>query len=114
MNADEDKLHQMILNVGRNAVEAMPNGGTLSIKAYGGGDQALLVISDTGCGIPEDIDIFRPFTTSKSQGVGLGLHIVRQIVSVHQGVITYKTMRGAGTTFEISLPKIQKDHGLPA
>jgi PAS domain S-box-containing protein len=107
MNADEDKLHQMILNVGRNAVEAMPNGGTLSIKAYGRGDQVVLVISDTGCGIPDEIDIFRPFTTSKSQGAGLGLHIVRQIVSAHHGVIKYETVPGAGTAFEISLPKIQ-------
>jgi PAS domain S-box-containing protein len=113
MNADEYKLHQMILNVGRNAVEAMPNGGTLSIKAYGRGEQVLLVISDTGCGIPENLDIFRPFTTSKSQGVGLGLHIVRQIVFAHHGVITYKTVPSVGTTFEISLPKIQKDHGIP-
>ena len=112
LNADEDKLHEVILNLARNAVEAMPNGGTLSIKAYDRDDQVLLVISDTGCGIPEDIDIFRPFTTSKSQGVGLGLHIVRQIISAHHGVITYKTVPDVGTTFEISLPKTQKDHGL--
>jgi len=112
LSADEEKLHQLILNLTRNAVEAMPTGGTLSIRAYSRDDEILLVISDTGCGIPEDIDIFQPFITSKSQGAGLGLHIVRQIISAHLGAMTYKTAPGAGTTFEVSLPKNQKRHGI--
>jgi two-component system sensor histidine kinase HydH len=65
----------------------------------------ILEISDTGCGISEDINIFQPFTTTKAQGTGLGLHIVHQIVSAHHGAITYRTAPGAGTTFEINLPK---------
>jgi signal transduction histidine kinase len=72
----------------------------------------LLVISDTGCGIPEEINIFEPFMTSKSQSAGLGLHIVRQIVFAHHGAITYRTARGAGTSFEVSLPKNQKRHNI--
>jgi PAS domain S-box-containing protein len=105
LNADEEKLHQMILNLGRNAVEAMPSGGTLSINACCRGDDVILEISDTGCGISEDINIFQPFTTTKAQGTGLGLHIVHQIVSAHHGAITYRTAPGSGTTFEINLPK---------
>lgn len=105
LSADEEKLHQMILNLGRNAVEAMPGGGTLSITAYRRDDEIVLEISDTGCGIPEGIDVFQPFTTSKSQGTGLGLHVVRQIVFSHRGAISYRTDRGAGTTFDVRLPK---------
>lgn len=112
LRADEEKLHQMILNLARNAVDAMPNGGTLSVNAFCRDDQAVLVISDTGCGIPEDIDIFQPFMSSKLQGAGLGLHIVRQIVYAHLGVLTYRSARGRGTTFEISLPRNQRTRGI--
>ena len=105
LTADGEKLQQMILNLARNAVEAMPNGGILSIKAYAPGHQVTLEIGDTGCGIAEVLEMFKPFSTSKSQGTGLGLYIVHQIVSAHHGAITYKTARGSGTTFEISLPK---------
>jgi PAS domain S-box-containing protein len=113
LSGDEEKIYQVVLNLARNAVEAMPNGGTLSISAYCRDDQVVLVISDTGGGIPEDIDIFRPVTTTKAQGAGLGLHIVRQILQAHLGVIAYRSERGTGTTFEISLPRTQRIPVIP-
>lgn len=102
--ADSDKLRQLLLNLCKNAVEAMPQGGTLAVRAYSVGDQVNLEIRDTGVGIPTGIDIFAPFVTTKSQGTGLGLTVVRQIVAAHQGAITYSSEPGQGTVFRLTLP----------
>jgi len=66
-----------------------------------------LEVSDTGIGIPAGVDIFEPFTTTKSQGTGLGLTVVRQIVSAHKGTLTYHSIPGEGTTFTLMLPVSQ-------
>ena len=63
-----------------------------------------LEVSDTGVGIPEGLNIFEPFTTTKEAGTGLGLAIVQQIVAVHQGTISYTSTPSQGTTFTITLP----------
>jgi signal transduction histidine kinase len=82
----------------------MPKGGKLTLRAYDSGDRLYIEISDTGIGIPAGVDIFEPFTTSKSSGTGLGLTIVRQIVAAHGGSIGYSSEPGKGTVFRISLP----------
>jgi signal transduction histidine kinase len=64
-------------------------------------------VRDTGTGIPAGLDIFEPFTTTKAQGTGLGLTIVRQIVAAHKGMLNYSSMPGQGSTFTIDLPFIQ-------
>ena len=103
-SADGPKLKQVLLNLFRNAVEAMPHGGLLKIRTYRAARQLYIEISDTGTGIPEGTDIFAPFATTKAEGTGLGLTIVKKIVSAHAGMVTYKPRAVQGTTFTVSLP----------
>jgi PAS domain S-box-containing protein len=102
--ADSDKLKQVFLNLCKNAVEAMSEGGKLILRATKSSKDALVEVTDTGSGIPEGIDIWAPFTSTKGRGTGLGLMIVRQIVADHRGTITYSSESGKGTTFRITLP----------
>jgi len=102
--ADADKIKQVVLNLCNNAVEAMPDGGYLTIKGYHLAQKVVLEISDTGAGIPEGLDVFELFRTTKPRGSGLGLPLVRQIVSAHNGTINYTTEPSHRTTFKISLP----------
>jgi|GEM_PF-632140 len=104
IKVDVDKMKQVILNLAKNAVEAMPEGGKLSFKGVAADGRLTLNISDTGTGIPPDIDIFEPFFTTKPLGTGIGMTIVRQIVARHGGKIEYQSEPGRGTTFSISLP----------
>ena len=101
---DVDKMKQVILNLAKNAVEAMPHGGKLSFRGSATTASVTLDISDTGAGIPPEVDIFEPFYTTKSFGTGIGMTIVRQIIAVHGGSITYRSEPGKGTTFSITLP----------
>jgi PAS domain S-box-containing protein len=107
ISADGEKLKQVFLNLCKNAIEAMPQGGTLTIRAHNSGGYVRLEVSDTGIGIPGGVDIFEPFITTKAQGTGLGLTIVRQIVSAHKGTLTYRSTPGVGTTFTLQLPVSQ-------
>ena len=95
---------QALLNLVKNAEESMPGGGTLSIRATAANGEALVDVSDTGSGIAPGTDVFLPFFTTKEQGTGLGLIIVRQIVSIHGGTISYRSEPGRGTTFRMTLP----------
>lgn len=102
--ADRDKLKQAMLNLCKNAAEAMPEGGTLKVRAHNARGEVMLEITDTGAGIPCGVDIFAPFATTKPTGTGLGLMVVRQIVAAHGGTISFASEQGKGTTFRISLP----------
>ena len=102
--ADADKLKQVFLNLCNNAVDAMPNGGELTLHASSDDHQAIVEVADTGAGIPEGVDIWAPFATTKSSGTGLGLMIAQNIVMAHQGTIDYMTESGKGTTFRLTLP----------
>jgi PAS domain S-box-containing protein len=104
LNVDGEKLRQVLLNLYKNAVEAMPSGGKLTVKTYPEAGNAIIEITDTGVGIPEDVDIFEPFATTKDKGTGLGLMVVRQIIAAHDGSISYTSRSGEGTTFRILLP----------
>jgi two-component system sensor kinase FixL len=104
IEADAEKLRQVLLNLYKNAVEAMPGGGQLSIRASHANGQIKLDITDTGVGIPSGVNIFEPFTTTKSQGTGLGLTVARQILAAHRGTLSYYSVPGQGTTFTIELP----------
>lgn len=105
ISADRDKLKQAMLNLLKNAVEAMPGGGKVTISASATSNTVTIEIADTGTGIAPDIDIFQPFVTTKKQGTGLGLVIVRQIVTGHHGTISYASKIGKGTRFTLSLPR---------
>jgi len=102
--ADQEKLAQVLLNLCKNAVEAMLQGGTLTLRGCSTKAHVLLEVSDTGVGIPEGLNIFEPFTTTKEAGTGLGLAIVQQIVAAHGGAIAYTSTPGQGTTFTVTLP----------
>lgn len=105
LEADAERLHQLILNLSRNAVESMPDGGTLTLRTYSSGENAVLEIADTGAGIAEGVNVFELFTTTKVQGTGIGLYVAQQIVSAHDGTVTYSTKQAEGTTFRVTLPK---------
>ena len=102
--ADNKKMTQVLLNLCKNAVEAMAEGGTLTVRAYRSGDGLCIEVADTGTGIPHDLDVFEPLMTTKPSGMGVGLPIVAQIVGAHGGNITYQSQMDKGTVFRILLP----------
>jgi signal transduction histidine kinase len=102
--ADKEKLARVLLNLCANAFDAMPNGGELTLRAYKADERVCLEIEDTGVGIPENFDPFRPFNTTKEKGWGLGLAVVSQIVQALNGTLSYESQPGKGTTFRIRLP----------
>ena len=104
VRGDREKLTQALLNLCENACQAMPEGGTLSCNAEASGGEVILQIQDTGIGIPDKLNVFEPFVTTKPTGTGLGLMIVRQIISAHGGSISYSSKAGEGTVFRITLP----------
>ena len=102
--ADRGKIKQAMLNLCKNAEEAMPEGGTLTIIGAESKDQVIVEVRDTGVGIPEGLNLAEPFTTTKSSGSGLGIMIVRQIISLHHGSFSYNSEPGKGSSFFLRLP----------
>jgi PAS domain S-box-containing protein len=100
--ADDEKLRQVLLNLYKNAVEAMPQGGTLSLRGTHTETEVSLEVQDTGQGIPEGVEIFAPFVTTKENGAGLGLAIIKQIIEAHGATIAYRSTPGQGTTFRLT------------
>jgi signal transduction histidine kinase len=108
LRMDAEKMKQVVLNLVRNAIEAMPEGGTVFIETGTVEDQARLVVRDTGPGLPDGIDVFQLFATTKPGGTGLGLSIVQQIVLQHGGeVVAASDAEGGGAVFTVSLPIAQ-------
>jgi signal transduction histidine kinase len=101
---DAAKIKQVILNLCKNAVEAMPQGGCLTLNVYRTEPTVVLEISDTGIGMPENLNKFELFKTTKPGGSGIGLSVVQQIVSAHNGTITCTSESGRGTTFKVVFP----------
>jgi two-component system sensor histidine kinase AtoS len=102
--ADSQKLKQALLNLCKNAAEAMPKGGTLSFRGYRQGDHVCLDVADTGEGVQKGTLMFEPFNTTKPFGTGIGLAVARRIITAHGGTISYASERGHGTVFCVSLP----------
>jgi signal transduction histidine kinase len=106
---DESKMKRVFYNIIRNAIEAMPQGGVFNVKSYLTDSQVVVELSDTGCGIPEEIRdrLFDSFVTQgKEQGTGLGLAMVKKIIDEHKGEIEVESEVGKGTTFRIKLNRI--------
>ena len=103
---DSDQIHQVLLNLLLNAVQAMEGAGTVRVEIGSREDCASVVVSDTGRGIPpQNIpNIFRPFYTTKGNGTGLGLSLARRIVEEHHGRIEVSSVVGKGSKFEVFLP----------
>ncbi|MBU1317766.1 MAG: DUF4118 domain-containing protein [candidate division Zixibacteria bacterium] len=107
IKGDAEKIHQLMLNLMLNALEASNSGSTIQVKlAVGSGDRVELVVKDSGQGIDQlDLEkVFEPFYTTKSAGTGLGLAIARSIVDDHGGAIRIESKSGKGTEVRISFP----------
>jgi two-component system nitrogen regulation sensor histidine kinase NtrY len=109
IDADPDLLHRAFQNLVLNALDAMPAGGTLSLRTSDRGDTVRIEVSDTGKGLtPEECSrLFTPYYTTKLQGTGLGLAIAQSVISDHHGTISVSSEEGRGATFRIDLPKRQ-------
>ena len=108
---DPLKIRRVLDNLFRNAVEAMPEGGRLEVSLLRDGDDAVIEVSDTGIGIPESELplLFRPFHTTKGDGLGLGLAFCKRAVEAHGGSIYVESMVGEGTRFTIRFPAEKLD-----
>jgi PAS domain S-box-containing protein len=105
-------FRRAVLNLLQNAMEAMPQGGAITLRGQRRDSQVLLEVQDTGDGIPaEHIPrLFEPLYTTKPGGTGLGLYIVQEIVAAHGGQVAVHSTRGRGTTFTITLPITTPEH----
>ncbi len=106
VNFDPNQLHEVLVNLFKNALEAMPRGGELTIASRIRGENVEISVSDTGEGISPEVaaNIFRPYFTTKEKGTGLGLAICQSIVQEHGGCIFADSTPGQGATFTIQLP----------
>jgi signal transduction histidine kinase len=106
--ADPNQLCQVLVNLAVNAIQAMPDGGTLDVETYRDGAGVVLAVEDSGAGMPPQVveRVFEPFFTTKGvgEGTGLGLAVVHGIVSGHGGTIRVESRPGQGTRFEVWLP----------
>jgi signal transduction histidine kinase len=106
VSADPVLLRRVVENLVLNAIDAMPNGGTLTFRTTTADKFAVFELSDTGAGLtPEECErLFTPYYTTKQHGTGLGLAIVQSVVSDHQGSISVRSQKDQGTTFHVELP----------
>jgi signal transduction histidine kinase len=113
LDADPELLHRALSNLVLNAMDAMPDGGTLTLSAHPKSETVELRVSDTGAGLtPEECErLFTPYYTTKQHGTGLGLAIVQSVVADHNGAITVESRSGGGTTFIITLPRVGHSTG---
>ncbi|GBE40963.1 blue-light-activated protein [bacterium BMS3Bbin09] len=106
MNMQKDLLRVAIFHIMKNAVEATSKGGNVTVTTFSEGNCVVLMVSDTGYGIPdEDVEyVFRPFFSTKEKGFGMGLPLVKQIVTEHLGELIVESKPGKGTTFKLYFP----------
>jgi len=103
VKGDAEELQEVFINLIQNAIEAMPEGGILTLRSYSQEGKTVVEVSDTGKGIPEEVRqrIFDPFFSTRHEGVGLGLSIVYRIIREHGAEIKVLSEAGKGTTFKI-------------
>jgi PAS domain S-box-containing protein len=106
---EPDKIRRVINCLIKNALDVMPDGGTLTITSEARGCNLVLSIADTGLGIPDQKieKLWTPFVTTRAKGMGMGLPICKRIVEAHGGTISVETKKGKGTTFTIIIPLVQ-------
>ena len=103
---DVDKMTRVFINLIKNAIDAMPNGGKLTINSEKMNDKVKIAFADTGLGISEENlkKLFGPLFTTKAKGMGLGLAICKRIVEAHGGRISVESVINKGTTFTTTIP----------
>jgi signal transduction histidine kinase len=103
-------LKRILVNLATNAIQAMPNGGNLTVKAFQENTNISITVTDNGVGIPDEIKpkLFQPLMTTKSKGQGFGLAVVKRLVEAQGGAITFESKVGVGTQFKITFPKETK------
>jgi len=106
INTQKNLMRAAVFHLIRNAIDATPPGGRITITTSSDSDQVKLSVSDTGTGIPKDdiTKIFDPFFSTKKFRFGMGLPLIKQIVSEHLGEISVESEEGKGTTFRLSFP----------
>lgn len=101
---DAEKIKQVVINLVRNAIEALTDGGSVTLAASLREGRAQVAVSDDGPGLPEGLDVFQLFVSTKPHGTGLGLSIAQQIVHAHGGELLAESQPGQGATFTVRLP----------
>ncbi|MFO7781914.1 MAG: ATP-binding protein [Spirochaetia bacterium] len=111
---DDKYFKQALMNIVKNALAAMPNGGTLRVKTRCRGDSVELIVEDTGEGMSEDVreKIFEPYFTTRDFGSGIGLTLVYKVVKEHMGEISVRSEEGEGTRFILTFPVPQREQHL--
>ena len=111
MVIDDTLLKRVLGNLVSNAIQAMPNGGELTLRAHQEESDIVIAVQDTGIGIPDKVKpkLFTPLFTTKSKGQGLGLAVVKRMVEALNGTVTFESVEGNGTTFIIRFP-LNKRH----
>jgi signal transduction histidine kinase len=106
VRVDPEQVVQVLVNLGLNALQAMTDGGRLTLRVARRDGSAEVTVADTGPGVPPDVvrDVFRPFFTTKHQGTGLGLSISQQLIERHGGALRLEDTPGGGATFVVVLP----------
>ncbi|MGA2972677.1 MAG: PAS domain S-box protein [Candidatus Bathyarchaeia archaeon] len=106
LRVDPDRMRRVFVNLIENAIDAMPQGGTLTISSKVNGGSVEIALTDTGSGMPEKVveNLWKPLQTTKAKGLGLGLAICKRIMDAHGGTISVKSKAGEGTTMTIGLP----------
>jgi signal transduction histidine kinase len=106
VEVDQDQVGQVLLNLVDNAVEAMPEGGTLTIRTRATADGIVASVTDTGAGIPpENLEkVFQPLFTTKTRGIGLGLAVSRRLAAANGGTLRLTSRMGEGSTFTVAFP----------
>jgi len=108
VNADPQLLKRVLINLVTNSIQAMPEGGVLTLEAHpNAAGQVKIIVEDTGIGIPEEFrdKIFLPLFTTKSRGQGFGLSVCKRVIEAHGGTIIFESQVGKGTRFIITLPQ---------
>jgi signal transduction histidine kinase len=110
VNIDADLIKQATLNIALNGVQAMDKGGTLTVTTARDGDEAVVAVSDTGGGIPPEVQdkIFNLYFTTKKSGTGIGLSMTYRVMQLHNGKVEFDSAPGHGTTFRLCLPLAER------
>ena len=106
IQTDQTYIQRVLINLINNAIQAMPNGGKLTISAAAKDEKTIITVQDTGEGIPDSVrsKIFTPLVTTKAKGQGFGLSVVKRFTEAMGGTVTFESESGKGTKFIIKLP----------